>query len=100
MDDNERRLIEDYLPIQAISAEASREKNIHNILGPNARTKRIDERMARETPALVSVKPTTRIATSIPLYSFGSLRHEVGQAASLSDETLPPGVTEAWFFRI
>ncbi|NLJ47119.1 MAG: ATP-binding protein [Treponema sp.] len=61
-----------------------------DIDGPNARARRIDERMARETPALASVKPATRIATAILLYSFGGLRRE----GSGSDETLPPGVTE------
>ena len=61
-----------------------------DIDGPNARAKRIDDRMARETPALASVKPATRIATAILLYSFGGLRRE----GSDSDETLPPGVTE------
>jgi len=62
-----------------------------DIDGPNARAKRIDERLARETPALASVKPATRIATSILLYSFGGLRRE----GSGNDETLPPGVTES-----
>jgi hypothetical protein len=61
-----------------------------DIDGPNARAKRIDDRMARETPALAGVKPATRIATAILLYSFGGLRRE----GSGSDETLPPGVTE------
>lgn len=61
-----------------------------DIDGPNARAKRIDERMARETPALASVRPATRIATAILLYSFGGLRRE----GSGNDETLPPGVTE------
>lgn len=62
-----------------------------DIDGPNARAKRIDERMARETPMLASVKPATRIATSILLYSFGGLRRE----GSGDNETLPPGVTES-----
>ncbi len=62
-----------------------------DIDGPNARAKRIDERMARETPALASVKPATRIATAILLYSFGGLRREGSGEA----ETLPPGVTES-----
>jgi hypothetical protein len=62
-----------------------------DIDGPNARAKRIDDRMARETPALASVKPATRIATAILLYSFGGLRRE----GSESEETLPPGVTES-----
>jgi hypothetical protein len=62
-----------------------------DIDGPNAKAKRIDERMARETPALASVKPATRIAASILLYSFGGLRRE----GSGDGETLPPGVTES-----
>ncbi len=62
-----------------------------DIDGPNARARRIDERMARETPALASVKPATRIATAILLYSFGGLRREGSGEA----ETLPPGVTES-----
>jgi hypothetical protein len=45
-----------------------------DIDGPNARAKRIDDRIARETPALASVKPATSIATAILLYSFGGLR--------------------------
>lgn len=61
-----------------------------DIDGPNARAKRIDERMARETPALAGVKPAMRIATAVLLYSFGGLRRE----DSGNDETLPPGVTE------
>lgn len=61
-----------------------------DIEGPNARARRIDERLARETPALGSVKPATRLATAILMYSFGGLRRE-GTAES---ETLPPGVTE------
>ncbi|MDD5204467.1 MAG: DUF499 domain-containing protein [Desulfobacterales bacterium] len=61
-----------------------------DIDGPTARAKRIDDRMAREVPALAGVKPATRIATAILLYSFGGLRRE----GSGSDETLPPGVTE------
>ena len=61
-----------------------------DIDGPNARAKRIDDRMARETPALSGVKPATRIATAILLFSFGGLRREgLG-----NDETLPSGVTE------
>jgi hypothetical protein len=62
-----------------------------DIEGPNARAKRIDERMARETPALASVKPATRLATAILLYSFGGLRRE----GAGDGETLPPGVTES-----
>lgn len=62
-----------------------------DIDGPNARAKRIDDRLARETPALASVKPAIKIATAILLYSFGGLRRE----GSVIDETLPSGVTES-----
>jgi len=61
-----------------------------DINGPNARAKRIDERMAGETPALAGVRPATRMATAILLYSFGGLRRE----GAKDEETLPPGVTE------
>ncbi len=62
-----------------------------DISGPNARARRIDERLARETPELDEVKPATRIATAILTYSFGGLRRD-GEKES---EMLPPGVTES-----
>jgi hypothetical protein len=62
-----------------------------DIDGPNARARRIDERLARETPALASVRPASRIATAILLHSFGGLRRPGGSEG----ETLPPGVTES-----
>jgi hypothetical protein len=62
-----------------------------DIDGPNARSKRIDDRLARETPALASVKPATRLATAILVYSFGGLRRGGGNET----EMLPPGVTES-----
>lgn len=62
-----------------------------DIDGPNARAKRIDDRLARETPAFASVKPASRIATAILLYSFGGLRREGAE----SDNILPSGVTES-----
>jgi len=62
-----------------------------DIDGPNARARRIDERLAREMPALASVKPATRIATAILVHSFGGLRRPGGSEG----ETLPPGVTES-----
>lgn len=61
-----------------------------DIQGPNARARRVDERLASETPALASARPATRLATAILLYSFGGLRRDSGGAS----ETLPPGVTE------
>ncbi len=62
-----------------------------DIEGPNARAKRIDERLARETPTLANVKPATRLATAILLYSFGGLRRN----GVVGAEALPAGVTES-----
>ncbi len=61
-----------------------------DIDGPNARAKRIDDRLSRDNPALASVRPATRIATAILLFSFGGLKRD----GSGSEETLPSGVTE------
>lgn len=60
----------------------------HDLAGPNARIKRIDDRMAKETPGLANVRPATRLATAILAYSFGGLKRESGA------DTLPPGVNE------
>jgi hypothetical protein len=60
----------------------------HDLIGPNARAKRIDDRLAKETPALANVRPALRLATAILAYSFGGLKREGGA------ELLPPGVTE------
>ncbi len=60
----------------------------HDLVGPNARAKRIDERLAKETPALANVRPALRLATAILAYSFGGLKRDRGA------ELLPPGVTE------
>jgi len=60
----------------------------HDLVGPNARAKRIDDRMATETPAMANVRPALRLATAILAYSFGGLKREEGS------EALPPGVTE------
>lgn len=62
-----------------------------DIDGPNARAKRIDQRLAREAPALASVKPATRLATAILVYSFGGLKRE----GAKEDESQPPGVNES-----
>jgi hypothetical protein len=59
-----------------------------DLVGPNARAKRIDDRLAKETPALANVRPALRLATAILAYSFGGLKRGEGS------ETLPPGVTE------
>ncbi len=60
----------------------------HDLVGPNARARRIDKRMAKEIPAMANVQPAMRLATAILAYSFGGLKREEGT------ETLPPGVTE------
>ena len=59
-----------------------------DVVGPNSRAKKIDERMAKETPAMANVRPALRLATAILAYSFGGLKREEGS------EALPPGVTE------
>jgi hypothetical protein len=60
-----------------------------DVVGPNSRSKKIDDRMATETPAMTNVRPALRLATAILAYSFGGLKREE------SSEALPPGVTEA-----
>ena len=63
----------------------------HDFVGANARTRRIDERRARETPAEAGRRPAARLATTMLLYSFGGLRRAAGDDGSL----LPPGISEA-----
>ena len=58
--------------------------------GPNARVKRIDERLAREHPSLSGVCPAMRIATAILAYSFGGLL----RAGDEGGEPIATGVTE------
>ena len=60
----------------------------HDLVGANARAKRIDERRAKEVPADAAKKPATRLATAILMYSFGGLRRES------TNDMLPPGITE------
>jgi hypothetical protein len=63
----------------------------HDLVGANARAKRIDDRRAKENPAEAIRRPAMRLATAILMYSFGGLRREGGAEGQL----LPPGVTEA-----
>ena len=63
----------------------------HDFVGANARTRRIDDRRARETTAKAGRRPATRLATTMLLYSFGGLRRAAGDDGSL----LPPGISEA-----
>lgn len=60
----------------------------HDLVGANARAKRIDERRAKEVPTEASKRPATRLATAILMYSFGGLRRES------TNEMLPPGIME------
>jgi hypothetical protein len=62
----------------------------HDLIGANARAKRIDERRAKENPAETGKRPATRLATSILMYSFGGLKREGNEEGEL----LPPGVSE------
>lgn len=61
-----------------------------DLVGANARARRIDQRRAKENPAEVGKGVAVRLATAIFLYSFGGLRRE----GASGTEVLPPGVTE------
>ena len=63
----------------------------HDLIGVNARAKRIDARRAKENPAEIGKNPATRVATAILMHSFGGLRRE----GAKEGDTLPPGVTES-----
>jgi len=63
---------------------------LSDIDGPNAKAKRIDDRLGKETPAFANVRPATRVATAMLMYSFGGLRRE----GEKEGEALPPGVGE------
>ncbi len=62
----------------------------HDLVGANARAKRIDDRRAKENPTEALRRPAARLATAILMYSFGGLRREGGKEG----EVLPPGITE------
>ena len=62
----------------------------HDFTGANARSRRIDERRAREVTAEAGKRPATRLATAMLLYSFGGLRRGESEQGSL----LPPGIGE------
>ncbi len=63
----------------------------HDLIGANARAKRIDDRRAKENSTEMHRRPATRLATAILMYSFGGLRREAGNEG----EVLPLGITEA-----
>ena len=62
----------------------------HDLIGANARARRIDDRRAKETPAEVGKRPAYRIATAVLMYSFGGLQRK----GTTEGELLPPGITE------
>ena len=61
-----------------------------DFVGPNARVKQIDERLAQEHPRFSGVCPAMRIATAILAYSFGGLL----QPGDEDGEPVASGVTE------
>jgi Protein of unknown function (DUF499) len=63
----------------------------HDLVGANARARRIDEQRAKEFPAEALKRPAMRIATAILMYSFGGLRRE----GANETELLPAGIPEA-----
>lgn len=62
----------------------------HDFIGANARTRRIDERRAKEVTSESGKRPAARLATSMLMYSFGGLRRSGGGQSDL----LPPGISE------
>ena len=62
----------------------------HDFTGANARSRRIDDRRAREVTTEAGKQPATRLGTTMLLYSFGGLRRGEGDQGEL----LPPGISE------
>lgn len=60
----------------------------HDLIGANARARRIDDRRARENPQEAGKRNATRLATAIMMYSFGGLKRDEAKDA------LPPGINE------
>ena len=60
----------------------------HDFTGANARSRRIDDRRAKEVTAEAGKVPATRLATTMLLYSFGGLR----RGESNQGDLLPPGI--------
>jgi len=63
----------------------------HDLIGANARARRIDDRRAKESPSDTGKRAAFRLATAILMYSFGGRRREGANGT----EFLPPGITEA-----
>ena len=62
----------------------------HDFVGANARTRRIDDRRAREVTAETGKQPATRLATAVLLHSFGGLQRGGGEQG----DPLPAGIGE------
>lgn len=60
----------------------------HDLIGANARARRIDDRRARENPQEAGRRNATRLATAILMYSFGGLKRDE------TKDALPPGINE------
>src|SRR3989475_13101420 len=63
----------------------------HDLIGANARARRIDDRRAKESPPETGKRAAFRLATAILMYSFGGRRRDGANGTEL----LPPGITEA-----
>ncbi len=63
----------------------------HDLIGANARARRIDERRAKESPSETGKRAAFRLATAILMYSFGGKRRDGANGT----EFLPPGITES-----
>ena len=60
----------------------------HDLIGANARARRINDRRAKETPTEAGKRHAYRLAVAILMYSFGGLRRDGVK------DPLPPGITE------
>ena len=63
----------------------------HDLIGANARARRIDERRTKESPSETGKRAAFRLATAILMYSFGGLQRDGANGTQF----LPPGITEA-----
>jgi hypothetical protein len=62
-----------------------------DLIGANARARRIDDRRAKESPSETGKRAASRLATAVLMYSFGGRRRDGANGT----EDLPPGITEA-----
>jgi hypothetical protein len=63
----------------------------HDLIGANARARRIDDRRTKESPSETGKRAAFRLATAILMYSFGGLRRDGANGTQF----LPPGIAEA-----